>query len=149
MDSSQGSNYYTIAATVLAGAALFAFVALRPGSDRTTSGPSQVLSPKTSAEFVALTSGADAKPAVVKFHAKWCGPCRVYAPIFDRASANKPEGVRFLSVDVDNLGEIARKYGINPIPCTIAIDSKGKEIARQVGVMGETQILQMANAAKQ
>lgn len=41
------------------------------------------------------------KLAIVDFTAKWCGPCRMIAPIYDQLSVENPQ-VKFLKVDIDS-----------------------------------------------
>jgi thioredoxin 1 len=65
---------------------------------------------------------------VVDFWATWCGPCRTLLPIMEEISSEM-SGVDIVKVDASaNMG-IARKYGINQIPCLVAIKF-GSEVAR-------------------
>lgn len=41
------------------------------------------------------------RAAVVDFTAKWCGPCRQIAPVYEQLSKSHPE-TDFLKVDIDN-----------------------------------------------
>lgn len=40
--------------------------------------------------------------AVYNFTAKWCGPCKMMAPLYQRLSEELHPHVRFYSVDIDN-----------------------------------------------
>ena len=52
---------------------------------------------------------------LVDFWAAWCGPCRMFAPVFEKASAENPDMV-FAKVDTEAEQEIAGKAGITSIP---------------------------------
>jgi thioredoxin 1 len=72
---------------------------------------------------------------LVDFWAEWCGPCKSMHPIFTRM-AKKYKHVRFARVNVDNVQDIAMKYGVQSIPTFIMF--KNGEIANtMVGAVGE------------
>ena len=70
---------------------------------------------------------------VVDFYAEWCGPCKKFAPIFDKLS-NEIDDVTFAKLNVDNGYEAMVAYKIKSIP-TIILFKDGVEVARNVGVM--------------
>ncbi|VDN21730.1 unnamed protein product, partial [Dibothriocephalus latus] len=57
---------------------------------------------------------------VVDFHATWCGPCKIIAPVFAELS-RKYTSVKFVKVDVDKCEETAALYQITAIPTFIFI----------------------------
>lgn len=73
--------------------------------------------------------------AVVDFYATWCGPCKMFAPIFEEVSKEK-ENINFVKLDVDKHEDIAREYGVMSIP-TIIIFKGGVEVKRCVGFMSK------------
>jgi thioredoxin 1 len=52
---------------------------------------------------------------VVDFWASWCGPCRMFAPVFEGASEQHPDVV-FAKVNTETEQELAQAFGIMSIP---------------------------------
>lgn len=77
---------------------------------------------------------------VIDFWARWCGPCRVMAPQFERAASLRPR-YRFAKVDVDAAPSVAQAYGIRSIP-TLMVLRDGEPLAAQSGVIGAEQLVQ-------
>ncbi|KAB8237670.1 hypothetical protein ETB97_007948 [Aspergillus alliaceus] len=73
----------------------------------------------------------DNEPCVVKFYADWCPPCRAVSPEFSRLSQEYPE-VKFLAVNVDQMGSVSRKNNVNAMPTFLFFDD-GKEAGRIIG----------------
>lgn len=71
------------------------------------------------------------KLAILYFTATWCGPCRFMAPLYERL-AEKHRNVVFLKSDIDEVGDVAQKWGVNSVP-TFFFLSNGKEIDKIVG----------------
>ena len=73
-----------------------------------------------------------ASTAVVDFSATWCGPCRMMAPVLEEISEKLGDQVSFYNVDVDEVPELAMRYGIQSIPCLLVLKN-GKAVDQSVG----------------
>jgi thioredoxin 1 len=83
-------------------------------------------------EFETVVLKAD-KPVLVDFYANWCGPCRMLAPTIEKLAQQYNGRVVVVKVNVDQLGQVASRYGIQGIPAVLVFD-KGKEVQRLVGL---------------
>jgi thiol-disulfide isomerase/thioredoxin len=79
---------------------------------------------------------------VYKFYAEWCGPCKVYAPTFDRvASEMNGSGVEFENVDIDTPDsmDLVVNYKVKGVPMTVKVYEDGSHSTR-VGALNEFQL---------
>ena len=75
---------------------------------------------------------------VIKYGADWCGPCKMYAPTFNRI-ANETSGINFQSVDVDSGDPRILEHGVRNVPTTVVIDDNGN-VRKQSGVLSVEQL---------
>jgi thioredoxin 1 len=73
-------------------------------------------------------------PVVIDCWAAWCGPCRVFSPIFDEVEKSFKDKVKFAKLNVDENQDIAAEYNIMSIPTALLFD-KGQVKAMSVGAL--------------
>ena len=64
--------------------------------------------------------------------AEWCGPCKAFAPVFEKAASQLLGTCRLAKLDSEANQQLATQLGIRSIPSLILFKN-GKEIARQSG----------------
>ena len=76
---------------------------------------------------------------IIKFWAPWCGPCRMYAPTFDKV-AEKYEGqVETVNVNVDEDKQLSAEYNVRSIPMTVLIKEDGTKVGK-TGALSATEL---------
>lgn len=66
------------------------------------------------------------KPAIIDFHATWCGPCKQLAPVLTELAAEYGDDIYIYKVDVDKEPEIASAFGIRSVPSLLFIPHEGQ-----------------------
>ncbi len=78
---------------------------------------------------------------LVDFWAEWCGPCRMFGPVYEKVSEDFPE-VTFAKIDTEAEREIAAAAGITSIPTLMAFRD-GVLLYREAGALPETSLREL------
>lgn len=94
----------------------------------------------TNANFEQEVVSAD-QPVLLKFWAPWCGPCKVMAPVVDEVAEERGDGLKVVSINVDDAPEIAAEQGVRGVP-TVMLFKSGSKVASLVGAQSKSQLNQ-------
>jgi thioredoxin 1 len=84
---------------------------------------------------------------LVDFWAEWCGPCRMFGPVYEKVSERHADAV-FGKVDTEAQPEVAATFKIASIP-TLMIIRDNVVLYSQAGALPETALEQLISKAKE
>jgi thioredoxin 1 len=86
-------------------------------------------------------------PVLVDFHADWCGPCKMLAPILIQVKEEMGDAIKIIKIDVDKNQSIAAKYQVRGVPTMLLFKDK-KQLWRQSGVLPKEEIIRIIESYK-
>tara|TARA_R110001606_G_scaffold82872_3_gene189627 strand:+ start:655 stop:954 length:300 start_codon:yes stop_codon:yes gene_type:complete len=81
-------------------------------------------------------------PVLVDFHADWCGPCKMLAPILKQVKEEMGNALKIVKIDVDKNQTLASTYQVRGVP-TMLLFKNGKQVWRQSGLLQKNDIVRV------
>ena len=83
---------------------------------------------------------------IIDFWAEWCGPCKMFGPVFEKASEQYPDIV-FAKCNTELQQQVAGSFGISSIP-TMAVFREKILIYMQPGALPEQGLIEIIEKGK-
>ena len=84
---------------------------------------------------------------VIDFWAPWCGPCKAFAPTFEKVAGENPD-IKFAKVNTDDEQALGAHFQIRSIP-TLMVIREQVIVFNQAGAMSKGQLEQILAQTKE
>ena len=99
----------------------------------------------TAANFNEKVQSSDI--AILDFWAPWCGPCKQFAPIFEKVAAENPD-ILFGKINTEEEQDLAAYFQIRSIP-TVVVIKEGVVVFAQPGLLPEESLKEIIQKVKE
>ena len=89
-------------------------------------------------------AGDSTGPALLDFHAEWCGPCHKMRPAVEQLVR---KGYPIKTIDIDQEAQLRQRYHVDSVPTFIVVDGSGREIDRTAGLQSAAELARFYKAA--
>ena len=83
-------------------------------------------------------------PALLDFHAEWCGPCHKMRPAVEQLIR---KGYPIKTIDIDQEAQLRQRYHVDSVPTFIVVDGSGRELDRTSGLQSAAELARFYKAA--
>lgn len=106
-----------------------------------------LLEVKNQEELQKLLSESEV-PLMLDFYGDFCGPCRMFSPMYEAWAKEFQGKILFVKVDVEKAQSLCQAYQIRGIPTVVILDKEGKLISKNCGSLEIAQIDQQLQKMK-